>query len=165
MGYSFGRTSHKRMFGVDDILKKTAITALSFSDIDMTVPWRGGKRTAEEQNELFKAGNSRCDGFRIKSYHQSGQALDLVPYVNGKIDYTATEQFIKFANIMFATFKFLQATGSIPKNIYLHWGGFWSAKDNNGDGILSTIDDKTGWDKPHWELRDKPQNNVLKLQA
>jgi peptidoglycan L-alanyl-D-glutamate endopeptidase CwlK len=151
------------MFGVDDTLKMVAITALSFSKIDMSVPWRGGKRTAEEQNELFQAGNSRCDGFRLKSFHQSGQALDLVPYVNGKIDYTATEQFIKFAKLMLETFEFLQAIGKVPKDIHLHWGGFWSATDNNNDGILTAIDDKSGWDKPHWELRDYPQKNKLLL--
>ena len=161
MGYSFGRTSHRRMQGVDDTLKKVAITALSFSPVDMTITWRGGLRTAVQQKELYDAGNSRCDGYRKKSYHQSGNAIDIVPWFNRKADYKATDRFETFAKHMFATFDLLQATGKVPKDVFLHWGGFWSAKDNNNDGILSHIDDKFGWDQPHWELRSKPQKNVL----
>ena len=163
MAYSFGRTSHKRMLGVDDALTRTAVTALSFSPIDMSIPWRGGLRTASQQKELFDMGNSRADGYRNKSYHQSGKALDIVPFVDGEIDYTATDRFVEFANLMLETFKFLQAIGQIPRDLYLHWGGFWSAKDNNGDGILSTINDEFGWDKPHWEIRTKPQTKALKI--
>lgn len=163
MGYSFGITSHRRMQGVDNILTEVAITTLSFSPVDMTVTWRGGLRTAEEQKELFDAGNSRCDGYYNISYHQSGKALDLVPWYKGKVDNKATDRFEMFAKHMFAIFQMFQAIGKIPKDVFLHWGGFWSAKDNNNDGILSYIDDELGWDKPHWELRSRPQKNVLKF--
>ena len=165
MGYSFGRTSKRRMNGVDATLQLVAAHALANSSVDMSVSWRGGLRTAEQQKELFDAGNSRCDGYDKKSYHQSGKALDIVPYYKGKIDYSATDRFETFAKTMFDTFEDLRSRGFIPKNTYLHWGGFWSAKDNNGDGILSHIDDKLGWDKPHWELRSKPQKSVLKFKA
>lgn len=37
-------------------------------------------RTAERQQELFKLGNSKCDGVNIKSNHQSGYAVDFVYY-------------------------------------------------------------------------------------
>jgi len=149
------------MQGVNELLTKVAITALSFSPVDMTITWRGGLRTAAQQKELFDAGNSRCDGYKVKSYHQSGKALDIVPWFNGEVDYKATDRFETFAKHMFATFEMFKTTNKIPEGAYLHWGGFWSAKDINKDGILSHIDDKFGWDQPHWELRSKPQKNVL----
>lgn len=35
------------------------------------------KRSAEEQNRLFKAGKSKCDGYKIRSAHQIGRAVDI----------------------------------------------------------------------------------------
>jgi hypothetical protein len=35
------------------------------------------KRSDEEQERLFKAGKSKCDGKAIISYHQFGRAVDL----------------------------------------------------------------------------------------
>ena len=35
------------------------------------------KRSAEEQNRLFKAGLSKCDGYKNPSRHQRGTAVDL----------------------------------------------------------------------------------------
>ena len=35
------------------------------------------QRTAERQNELFKQGKSRCDGYQAKSKHQLGRARDI----------------------------------------------------------------------------------------
>ena len=48
------------------------------------IPGTGGKRTAEEQNGLYKLGKSKADGYKRKSYHQSGNAFDIYGYVNGK---------------------------------------------------------------------------------
>ena len=69
--FKFGTTSRKRMQGVDPLLIECAERALALSKYDMTIPWMGGIRTAEEQNAIFKDGNSKCDGYEKKSYHQS----------------------------------------------------------------------------------------------
>jgi len=163
MGYSFGRASLLRAKDVEEVLVRCASMSLMYSKFDMSIPWRGGKRTAQQQKELFDDGASKCDGYIKKSFHQSGKALDVVPYVNGGLDYKATDRFQHFAKLMFATFEYLQAVGEISKDVYLHWGGFWAAKDENGDGYLHHIDDRFGWDCPHWELRTKPQRNKLKF--
>lgn len=34
-------------------------------------------RSAEEQKRLFEQGKSKCDGYRIKSAHQEGRAMDI----------------------------------------------------------------------------------------
>lgn len=167
MAYAFGRKSLLRANEVNHYLLRTAVVALMFSNNDMSIPWRGGKRTAAEQKGLFDDGASRCDGYIKKSYHQSGEALDLVPYVQGatlKQTYSNFKVFEEFAKVMTATFCFLQALGQIPDDIYLHWGGFWSAKDENNDGYIHHLDDEFGWDSPHWEIRSKPQKNVLKFR-
>lgn len=164
MPYKYGKTSKRRGEGVNPILWMVAVMALAYSRNDMSIPWRGGKRTAKQQLALYNAGNSRCDGTNLVSFHQSGEALDIVPYVNGKIDYKAFKEFQAFAKLMFATFEYLQKVKMISPKLHLHWGGFWSAKDLNRDGYLSSVDDKFGWDLPHWELRDNQQRNVLKIK-
>jgi len=165
MGFVYGRSSVRRTYKVNPYLIKVAHLALSYSPYDMSIPWRGGMRTAKEQNELFLDKASKCDGYTLESFHQSGDALDIVPWVELKLDYTATKIFQEHARVMFATFTFLQDIGQIPQGLYLHWGGFWSAKDNNKDGFLHYIEDKFGWDQPHWEIRKTPQRNTLKFKT
>ena len=57
--FQFGKRSLERMEGVNAMLIKCAKIALSKSRYDMTIPWMGGVRTAEEQNAIFKEGNSK----------------------------------------------------------------------------------------------------------
>ena len=87
--YAFGRTSLDRMVGVHPDLVKVAHRALVISGrrkngIDFTIPIHGGKRTAEEQKGLFDKGVSKADGYEKKSYHQTGFALDVIPYVKAE---------------------------------------------------------------------------------
>jgi peptidoglycan L-alanyl-D-glutamate endopeptidase CwlK len=94
----------------------------------------GGVRTAEDQNAIFKEGNSKCDGYKKESYHQSGNALDIIP--TGEAPYTQTRKFNKFAQIMFKTWQELLVSGEVKGVLY--WGGHWG---------------ESGWDKPHWEIK------------
>ena len=61
--------------------------------IDFCIIDNGGYRTAEMQNELFLAGNSKCDGIINLSEHQKGLAVDLVPWVKGKPTWGTKEAF------------------------------------------------------------------------
>jgi len=71
-------------------LKPEPITLLELmiqrTPIDFAVDWMGGFRTANQQNKLFLDGSSTKDGFIKLSKHQSGEAFDFIPYINGKID-------------------------------------------------------------------------------
>ena len=96
--------------------------------VDFTIVSTAGVRTAEEQNKLFLKGYSKCDGYKNKSYHQSGNALDVVPYVNGGASWDEKELY-KVAVCM------LQAANDL--NYKLEWGGFW----------------KTFRDLPHYQIR------------
>jgi peptidoglycan L-alanyl-D-glutamate endopeptidase CwlK len=132
--YNWGNSSKERMRGVNSLLIECATRALRKSSYDMTIPWMGGLRTAEEQNEIFKAGNSKCDGYDKKSYHQTGMALDVIPV--GVDPYANTEVLNHFAKKMFEAWQEMIYQGAAKGLLY--WGGHWGA---------------SGWDKPHWEIR------------
>ena len=152
--YSFGTSSQQRIAEVHELLQALAFETIKISPFDFGIPSTGGKRTAEQQKELFDKGNSKCDGYNKKSYHQTGLALDFVPYIDGSYTWENTKAFLAIAKAAF------QVWNTIPdKNgFFLHWGGYWEAKDLNGNGWLD-IDDKLGWDLPHYELRKSPQVN------
>lgn len=134
MSYKFGSRSIDRMQGVNSDIIKCAELALSNSKYDMTVPWMGGVRTVEEQNAIFLEGNTKCDGYSKKSYHQSGNALDIIPV--GSAPYTKTKEFNHFAQRMYESWQKLLVAGEVKG--LLCWGGLWG---------------QSGWDKPHWEIR------------
>lgn len=78
--YRFGATSMRRMTGVHPSLIVVAFRVLARMTVaDLTVPRHGGIRTLEIQEELIEAGRSRTRN----SAHLTGDALDLVPYIDG----------------------------------------------------------------------------------
>ena len=82
--FKFSQTSKQRRAGVDPRLIAISDRALEISVVDFAIPKHGGKRTEEEQYQLFLDGKSRADGTNDLSYHQSGKALDFYAFVNGK---------------------------------------------------------------------------------
>lgn len=63
-------------------------------------------RDAEYQNSLYQIGRTKpgkkltnCDGYKIKSKHQSGNAWDAVPLIDGQIDWNAKTEFKKMAEL------------------------------------------------------------------
>jgi len=149
--FKFGSRSVKNIQTTHRILQELATRVIARSEFDFGVLDNGGRRTAEEQNEIFKSGASQCDGYNKKSYHQSGMAIDFVPYVNGKFTWENKEAFLHIAKLAFEEFENI-----FTEDYYLHWGGYWHAKDLDGDGILE-ITDKLGWDLPHYQLNKYKQ--------
>jgi len=86
-------------------------------------------RTEEVQAKLFEDGVSKADGVSNKSYHQSGKALDVYAYVDGKASWDK----LHLTTIAAAM---LQASAQLGYE--LKWGGLW----------------KSWQDMPHFELRD-----------
>lgn len=122
--------------------------------VDVGVPGMGGLRLKHEQLEIFKAGYSKCDGYKVESFHQKtdedgkGLALDLVPYIYGiGFSYEAFGRFGIIATLMLESWEELKESGMIPKDLYLHWGGYW--RNNNPIRL--------GWDLAHFEIRDYEQ--------
>ena len=127
--FQWGQTSIKRMDGVDPRIIRVLFRAIRIMSrkkdgIDMTIPWMGGIRTADQQNKLFLDGVSKCDGFKKKSEHQSGLAIDVIPYIKGINFYEmpSIEQdflFYKVASVI------LEA-GAL-EGVKISWGGNWSS--------------------------------------
>lgn len=136
MGFSFGESSERRLKTCSQDIQAIVEAALATSLIDFGIPPYGGKRTEQEQAKLFNQGKSKCDGVNNKSYHQSGKAVDIVAYVDGKYTYD-TRYYYMLAHHIMATAKRLGYNN-------MRWGGDW---DKDFD-----LDDQTFNDLCHFEL-------------
>ena len=129
MSFQLGTNSINNLAGVDGRLIDIADLAIKLTNIDFGIPATGGLRTEEVQAKLFEDGFSKADGVSNKSYHQSGKALDVYAYVDGKASWDK----LHLALIAAAM---LQASAQLGHE--LKWGGLW----------------KSWQDYPHFELRD-----------
>ena len=121
------KLSERSLFRLKDVnikLINLTLLAIKRTPIDFGVAWMGGKRTAEEQNQLFKDGYSQCDGYEKLSKHQSGDAVDLNAFINGHVmnnEKKNEEMLCVIAGVMFACANEL--------NIKIRWGGMWDESD------------------------------------
>lgn len=125
--FKLGQNSLNNRAGVDPRLIEITDLAIQLSNVDFGIPSTGGLRTTEDQAMLFTAGKSQCDGRTNKSYHQTGRAVDVYAYVDGK----ASWDHLHLTHIATAM---LQASAQLGYK--LEWGGLWNS-----------------WqDMPHYEL-------------
>jgi len=84
-------------------------------------------RTAKEQKVLFMLGRSYCDGYKKKSKHQIGKAIDI--FFTGKKGRAIWSgkplDFVRYPRVSLAYWIF----GGIAKNHGLTWGGSWNMRD------------------------------------
>lgn len=125
--HKFGSTSLDRLENIDDRLKALAYKVLELQDTTIIY----GRRTMEEQKQLFRQGLSRT----LDSKHLSGKAIDMAPY---PIDWNNTKRFYYFAGLVIATAKQL--------DINIRWGGNWDMDED--------LDDQSFMDLVHFELID-----------
>ena len=79
MAYRLGQQSEANLSGVHPDLIACVRRAISRTSQDFGV--FEGMRSFERQKKLFAAGSSRT----LDSYHLTGDAVDLVPYVDGRL--------------------------------------------------------------------------------
>ena len=141
----FSQRSLSKLLTVDSELQDVFLEAIKFSPIDFGIS--EGLRTAERQLYHFKKGRkwdgtrwivvdakkvvTQCDGTIKKSKHQSGNAIDVFAWVNGKESYE-DEHMCMIAGVVLSV-----ANRRVLK---LKWGGTFGSNDFDG------------WDKPHFEL-------------
>lgn len=156
MKYYLSKQTLKNIDGIHEFIKLIIFRMIYITNVDFGVIENGGLRTIKMQNKIFKDGFSNCDGINKVSYHQSGKAVDLVPFVDGKFTWSNKDAFIE----LFLTWKEAEAQlkkeNKIPKYYFFHHGILWGWKDLNQNGILE-ITDKLGWDCAHHEIRSKQQ--------
>ena len=110
--------SLERLKGVKQILIDILIEASKNSPYNFEIPAFGGLRTAEDQNELFKKGVSKCDGFKNKSEHQKGTAFDIFLLIGGQASWDK-DKLTKVA-------RHIQEVALDDFGVKLEWGGDWT---------------------------------------
>ena len=114
--YSFSQKSLDNMQGIDSRLIRLAQEAIKITKVDFGIPSTGGRRTAQQQAELYDQDLSNADGIYKMSKHQTGKALDFYAYV----DDAASWEKEHLAQVACA---FLQAANKL--NISIRWGGLF----------------------------------------
>lgn len=138
MAYKLSENSKMNRSGADKKLIEISDLAITLTLVDFGHPKLAGKRSAEEQHNLWLDDMSQCDGYTKISKHQLGKALDFYAFVNGKASWYHPHL------AMVATAHF-QAASILGYRI--KWGGLWKPKKPE------IVDDVPyGWDCPHIEL-------------
>jgi hypothetical protein len=117
-------------------------------EFDLTVPWLGGGRTTKDQKDCFNRGASKCDGYKVLSYHQKEasttgfyMALDLLPVVAKGVDpYKEHRKLNLVGRLMLTNWQELIAENAqegVDIGVMI-WGGTFGA---------------SSWDRPHFEIR------------
>lgn len=118
-GFKLGEKSLKELNGVHPDLVTVVKRAIQLSSQDFAV--HDGIRTLAEQQQLVQAGASQT----LDSRHITGHAVDLVPYINGKLRWE-WEPIYKIADSV--------RTAAKELNVPIRWGGAW-------DVILTETDE------------------------
>lgn len=159
MSFRFGSKSLEELEGVHPLLVETVKLALSLSASDFSV--FEGVRSQTRQELLYKQGKSTLNGVTSKSQHQVkadgfGHAVDLVPYINGSLQW-------KWPQIFDVAEAMRQASEETQSRI--RWGGSWqvitgtTAPVSVLRGQYAQARKRQGrrvfLDGPHFELRTK----------
>jgi len=116
--FKLGKTSEENLVGVHAELVALVRFAIERATTDFSV--FEGVRSAARQRALFTAGASRT----LESYHLTGEAVDLVPFVEGRVQWQLPLclQVARFVH---------EASRTLSVGVV--WGGVW-------DRPLSALD-------------------------
>ncbi|HYE38239.1 M15 family metallopeptidase [Methylocaldum sp.] len=98
-----------------------------------------GVRSKARQAQLYAQGRTapgRVVTWTLKSKHIDGLAVDLAPYIDGKIDWNDLKKFDAIAQAMFAA--------AAERGAKIRWGADWDADGKSRERGES--------DSPHFEL-------------
>lgn len=156
MSFKLSKSSLKNIEGIHPYLQLIVKRTIELSNVDFGIIHNGGYRTVEMQQEIYKKGNSKCDGIHKRSKHQEGMAVDLVPYIDGKYTWNDKKAFIDIYTAWEEAETQLKKEKAIPEIVHFHHGIYWNWKDLNMDGQID-ISDRLGWDSSHHSMETKPQ--------
>lgn len=122
--FKFGERSEQELAGVHADLVRVVRRALELSAVDFAV--HDGKRTEAEQRKLVAAGASQT----MKSRHLTGHAVDLVPYINGKLRWEWPPIFTIARAVKQAAAEFGQP---------IRWGGCWCRLDQTEEPLEDRV--------------------------
>lgn len=153
--FKFGPASAAQLIGVNPKLVSVVHMALSLSPQDFGV--HDGLRTLAEQKALVASGASQTlDSKHLPGPNGLGRAVDLVPYVNGKLRWEWGPIYPIAAAMRRA---------AIICGVSITWGGCWDINFNESEGtsVEKLVEQyvqrrkqqgrKAFIDGPHYELR------------
>jgi peptidoglycan L-alanyl-D-glutamate endopeptidase CwlK len=108
--YKLGKRSLDRLEGINGDLARVVKRAIQITEIDFTV--LEGMRSEERQRELVAKGASQT----MKSLHLIGEAVDIAPYIDGRISWD-WPPYYELARAM------KQAAEEL--GVTITWGGDW----------------------------------------
>jgi peptidoglycan LD-endopeptidase CwlK len=112
-GFRLGAKSEENLAGVDERLVACVRYAIACTEQDFGV--FEGLRSVERQKKLVLSGASRT----MKSYHLTGEAVDLVPYVDGRLQWQ-----MPLCNRIAAAMR----EASVKLDVPLVWGRVWDRR-------------------------------------
>lgn len=129
--YNLSKRSKDNLIGVSPQLIAVVYLSIEISPIDFMV--FEGVRTFERQRMLVAKGLSKT----LKSKHLTGEAVDLVPLVNGRLTWEDRMAFRLIKDAMF------NVAGK--QNVRIKWGGDWGKFNENENPF---------YDGAHFEMID-----------
>lgn len=138
--YKLSKNSTKHLKGIKQNLIILVKRSLKKSPHDIGIPVSGGFRTAQFQNNLFhqRPKVTQLDGFKRKSYHQTGNAFDIFIYDEHKACWSCLEKYKEVSDVIKAEFEIMKEEGIFRKDQFLIWGGDW----------------KRFKDRPHFQINE-----------
>jgi len=149
MAFSLSSRSLAKLEGVKPELVEVVKKAIELTKTDFGCVY--GLRTQEEQQKLFDAGKSQT----LKSKHLTGDAVDLMAYVDGKASWELN-LYDDLADAM--------QEAAVKVGVPIRWGASWHIDDIRGwensmeDAMMAYIDLRRSQgrrpfiDGPHFEL-------------
>lgn len=146
--FKLGAKSKKELVGVHSDLVAVVKRAIELTVQDFSV--HDGIRTLAEQKRLVARGASKT----LRSRHITGHAVDLVPYINGKLRWEWEPIYI-IAEAM--------RVAALEQNVPIRWGGVWDRRlteeDASPEDMVSdyvsrrkNAGKRAFIDGPHYEL-------------
>lgn len=110
--FKLSNNSKEKLKGVNPLLVSVVEKAIELSEVDFGIT--EGVRSLERQQQLFNEKKSKT----MKSYHLTGNAVDVVAYVDGKVswDWGNYEKIAK---------AFKEAAEEL--GVKITWGGDWKS--------------------------------------
>ena len=130
--FKLSKRSEKNIEGVRQSIITLVKRVLKKSPHDFGIPKYGGKRTPQEQNDLYNSTTQDgkrltwLDGYIKLSYHQSGNAFDIFIYDEHGACWKCIDKYQQVAQIFKKEFDLMKEEGLFKHDENIYWGGDWT---------------------------------------
>lgn len=114
MAFKLSDKSIQKLTGIDPRLADVVKSAIQITSVDFGVT--EGLRSLDRQKQLVAEGKSQT----LQSNHLTGNAVDLVAYVDGKVSWDV-KQYCEIAHAIRAA--------AIKHDVPIRWGAAWQVTD------------------------------------